>query len=178
MEDLSLHILDIAENSIDAGAGRIEIGITEDEACNLFTLIIKDDGRGMDAETIAKIRDPFFTTKSVRRFGLGIPLLAQAAKECNGRFLITSAPGGGTTVTAEFELDHIDRKPLGDIGTTMMVLIAGHPEITFIFSYEKHGLSYTFDSSVVSRELEGIPINLPDVLQLIRDDINEGVRGN
>jgi anti-sigma regulatory factor (Ser/Thr protein kinase) len=177
MEDLSLHILDIVENSIDAGACRIEITISDSRAEDRFMLRIKDDGKGMDEETVRKIRDPFFTTKTVRRFGLGIPFLAQSAEEGGGGLSIDSGQGQGTTITAEFRRGHIDRKPLGDIGATVMVLIGGHPEIDFSLDYSSDGCSYRFDSAELKKELDGAPINLPDVLKLIRDDINEALRG-
>lgn len=177
MEDLSLHILDIAENSIDAGAGRIEIKITDYMSKDRFMLEIKDNGRGMGEDTMKKIRDPFFTTKTVRRFGLGIPLLMQSAEECGGRFSIVSEQGRGTVVSAEFRRSHIDRKPLGDVGSTMMVLVGGHPEIDFSLVYERDGFSYRFDTAELKRELDGVSINLPEVLKLIREDINEALRG-
>lgn len=177
MEDLSLHLLDIAENSIDAGAGRIEIRIMDSESGDKFTLRIEDNGRGMDEEILNRIRDPFFTTKTVRRFGLGIPLLAQAAEECDGRLIMDSVQGRGTTITAEFRRGHIDRKPLGDIGASMMVLVGGHPEIDFLLHYVSDDFSYKFDTTELKRDLDGVPINLPDVLQLIKDDINEGIKG-
>lgn len=176
MEDLSLHILDIAENSIDANATKIEIKIIDSEAEDTLTLQIKDNGKGMDEETIKRLKDPFFTTKSVRRFGLGIPLLAQAAEECRGRLSIDSSPGRGTTITAEFQRSHIDRKPLGDIGATIAVLISGHPEVDFVFIYLRKGLLYKLDTSEIKKELEGVPINLPDVLKLIKDDINDAIK--
>ncbi|MEW5746080.1 MAG: ATP-binding protein [Nitrospirota bacterium] len=181
MEDLSLHILDISENSIDAGAGRIEIRIIESESANRLTLEIRDDGRGMDEETLMKIRDPFFTTKSVRRFGLGIPLLAQAAEECSGAFSADSAPGRGTVITASFQRDHIDRKPLGDMGATMMALVGSHPELHFVFTYQRETSgetgTFTFDSRAFAALLDGIPLTLPDVLQLIRNSINVSLKG-
>lgn len=177
MEDLSLHILDIAENSIDAGADLIEIEITEDTENDLFTLRIRDNGRGMDEETVKKVMDPFFTTKTVRakKFGLGIPLLAQAARECEGRFLIDSGKGEGTVITVEFRNSHIDRKPLGDLGSSMMVLVSGHPEMDFMLTYKKDNFYYKFDTRELKKELDGVPINLPDVLKLIKDDINESL---
>ncbi len=177
MEDLSLHILDIAENSIDAGAGRIEITIVNSAGEDRFMLRVKDNGRGMDQETISRLRDPFFTTKTVRRFGLGIPLLAQFAEECDGGLSIESKQGEGTTITAEFRQGHIDRKPLGDVGSTMMVLVGGHPELDFLLDYSADGVSYTFDTAKLKGDLQDVPINLPDVLKLIREDINEALRG-
>jgi anti-sigma regulatory factor (Ser/Thr protein kinase) len=179
MEDLSLHILDIAENSIDAGAKKVEIEIIARAADDRLILRIRDDGRGMDEDMIRMVKDPFFTTKTVRqkKFGLGIPLLAQAAEECNGKFSIESEVGKGTVITAEFQHSHVDIKPLGDIGSTMTVLIGGHPEIDFLFSYEKDGFSYKLDTEELKKELNDVPINLPDVLKLIREDINSALKG-
>lgn len=181
MEDLSLHILDIAENSIDAGAGRIEITLIDSEIDNRLTLQVRDNGRGMDAETVLKIRDPFFTTKSVRKFGLGIPLLAQAAEECDGAFAVESAPATGTTITAEFRRDHLDLKPFGDMGATLMALVGGHPELHIVFRHRRvsvgGSVDYTFDSGAVAAALDGVPITLPDVLKLIRDDVNASLKG-
>ena len=177
MEDLSLHILDIAENSIDAGAGRIDITIRDSESEDALVIRIRDNGKGMDEEIMRRIEDPFFTTKTVRNFGLGIPLLVQAVGECNGAFSIDSKKGEGTALVARFQRSHIDRKPMGDLGSTMMVLIGGHPEIDFTLTYERDDSTYTLDTSEIKRGLEGVPINLPEVLQYIRGDVNEGVRG-
>ncbi|MGD0281239.1 MAG: ATP-binding protein [Dissulfurispiraceae bacterium] len=180
MEDLSLHMLDIAENSIDAGATKIDIIIKESSAEDRLTFSICDNGRGMDSETLEKASDPFFTTKKVRkrRFGLGIPLLKQAAEECNGAFSLESSPGKGTLIKVVFQRSHIDRKPLGNIGATMAVLISGHPEIDFTLTYVMDDFSYQFDSRATKEALDGVPINLPDVLKLIQGDINEAVHGD
>jgi signal transduction histidine kinase len=102
MEDLSLHILDVAENSISSSAGRIEIRINEDAENDVLTIEIKDDGKGMDEQTLQKALDPFFTTRTTRRVGLGLPLLAQAARETDGKIELHSSPGQGTTVRATF----------------------------------------------------------------------------
>ncbi|BCB97277.1 histidine kinase [Dissulfurispira thermophila] len=179
MEDISLHILDIAENSIDAGAKRVEIRVIINEANDRFILKIIDDGKGMDENTIKMVNDPFFSTKAVRRkkFGLGIPLLAQATNECNGNFSVESEQGKGTVITAEFQHSHIDMKPLGDIGATMAVLIGGHPEIDFLFSFKKNDFYYKLETEELKRELGDVPINLPDVLNLIREDINSALKG-
>lgn len=180
MEDLSLHMLDIAENSIDAGASRIEIDFFVDKDKNSLIIVIMDNGRGMDKETLNNIKDPFFTTKEVRiankKFGLGIPLLAQTAEECGGSIDVDSTIGKGTVVRAEFQLGHIDMKPLGDMGATVATIIAGRPEIDIIVRFHAGDFSYCFDTEAVKRELEGTPINIPDVLKLIREDINEAVR--
>ena len=152
MEDLSLHILDIVENSIAAMAGRIEIRVEEDQANDLVTIEIKDDGNGMDEQTLKKALDPFFTTRTTRRVGLGLSLLAQAARDSEGAFDLSSRPGEGTTVNATFRLSHPDCKPMGDIGQTMQVLITAHPEIEFLYEHKKDNSIYHFDTRETGRE--------------------------
>lgn len=137
MEDLSLHILDVAENSIAAGAKRIEIRIIENAKKDLLSIEIEDDGRGMDEETLKKVFEPFFTTRKTRRVGLGLSLFCQAARETGGNVTIGSTIGKGTVVKATFKHSHPDRRPFGDIDKTMKVLCAGNPEIQFIFKCKK-----------------------------------------
>ena len=146
MEDLSLHILDIVENSIMASAGRIEIGIEEDDSKDLLTLVISDDGRGMDEQTLKKALDPFFTTRTTRRVGLGLALLAQAARESGGEMSVSSRPKDGTHVRATFRLSHPDCKPMGDIAETIQTLVLSHPEINFVFEHKTDGSIRRFDS--------------------------------
>lgn len=177
MEDLSLHVLDIAENSLAAGADMIEILVEEDAARDLLTLQITDNGRGMDEETMKTATDPFFTTKAVRKVGLGLPFLKQAAEECEGGFSVVSGKGSGTTVSVTFRRSHIDRKPLGDMGATIMVLIAGNPETDILFTYRRNGYSYHLDTREIRGGLGEVPINSPKVLKLIRQDIDRGMRG-
>lgn len=174
MEDLSLHILDIAENSIAAGADKIQIKIIEDIKKNLLTIEIADNGRGMDPETVKMASDPFFTTKvKKKKFGLGIPLLAQAAKECNGDISIASEEGRGTAITARFEYDHIDKKPLGDIASTLSILIASHPLIDFVFEHSRGERNYSINTLEIRKDLEDIPINNPEVIKFIKESISE-----
>ena len=152
MEDLSLHILDIVENSIAAMAKRIEIRIDEDQAKDLVTIEIKDDGKGMDEQTLKKALDPFFTTRTTRRVGLGLSLLAQAARDSEGTFDLSSEPGKGTTVNATFRLSHPDCKPMGDINETMRMLVVGHPEINFVYEHHKDNSIYRFDTRETCRK--------------------------
>ncbi|NTU43156.1 MAG: ATP-binding protein, partial [Nitrospirales bacterium] len=166
----------IAENALDAGAGNIEISLSVRRGDDRLVLLISDDGRGMSGDLLAMAKDPFFTTKEVRRVGLGIPLLSQAAEACKGSLSIESREGEGTSICAEFQLSHIDRKPLGDLGSTMMVLISSHPGRDFLLTFEDKGYSYRFSTHELRELLEGVPINLPDVLQLIKSEINEAVR--
>jgi signal transduction histidine kinase len=151
MEDLSLHILDIAENSISGSAKRIEIRINEDQEKDVLTIEIKDDGKGMDAQTRQKALDPFFTTRTTRRVGLGLPLLAQAARETEGTIQLDSKPGRGTTVKATFRYSHPDRKPMGDIHETIRTLVVGHPEIDFLYEHKKKDSVYRFDTREIDR---------------------------
>lgn len=150
MKDLSLHILDIVENSIRAGAALIEISISEDEEMDLLTLKICDDGKGMDRETRRRAMDPFFTTKSGKRIGLGLSLLAQATKEADGDFELESTPGEGTRVSATFMRSHPDRKPLGDIVSTLQSLILAHQGIKFVYHHRCGAEVMEFDTRKVN----------------------------
>jgi len=173
MEDLSLHILDIAENSIRAEAGNIEISIDQNSEKNVLSLSITDDGKGMTEETMKTALDPFFTTKKTRKFGLGLSLLAEAARSAQGHFDIDSKPGQGTKITATFQADHIDTKPLGDISLTMVTLIAGHPETNFRFIVKFGRSHFILDTKEVKQQLENIPINSPEVIKILKTKINK-----
>lgn len=144
MEDLSLHILDIAENAVRAGANTIRIEIVGGDS---LTVRIEDDGKGMDPQTCRKAVDPFYTTKPGKRVGLGLALLAQSAEETGGELKIESQVGAGTRVTAVFRPDHPDMRPMGDIIATMKTLIAANPAIRFVFDYRDQGEDYHFDSA-------------------------------
>jgi nitrogen-specific signal transduction histidine kinase len=147
MEDLSLHVLDIVENSMAAAAGEIRILIDEDAAMDTLSLKISDDGNGMDEEMQKKVLDPFYTTRTTRRVGLGLPFLAQAARESGGKLELDSTPGKGTTVRVVFQLSHPDRKPLGDIVATLGTILAGRPKLDLVFEYRMDGeLKASLDS--------------------------------
>jgi K+-sensing histidine kinase KdpD len=151
MEDLSLHILDIVENSIRAHAKKIEIKIIEDKKKDLLTIEIIDDGKGMDKKTLKNVLDPFFTTKNTRRVGLGLSLLAQSAEESGGSIKIESKPGQGTNVKAVFGYSHIDRKPLGNVNKSLKVLITTNPDINFIYEYRKDDVGYRLDTKEIKK---------------------------
>jgi signal transduction histidine kinase len=133
MEDVSLHILDIVENALRAGAKNVSIRVAQGRRADRLVLEVADDGEGMNDETRRRALDPFFTTKRGKRVGLGLPFLAQAAEEAGGSLEVQSAPGQGTKVIATFGLSHIDRRPLGDIEQTLHCLQATHPEVCFRF---------------------------------------------
>jgi len=151
MEDLSLHILDIVENSIRARAKKIEIKIIEEKKKDLLTIEIIDDGKGMDEKTLKDVLDPFFTTKNTRKVGLGLSLLAQSAEESGGSIKIESKTGQGTKVKATFGYSHIDRKPLGDIYESLKVLITANPDINFIYKYQKDNKDYHLDTKGIKK---------------------------
>jgi len=151
MEDLSLHILDIVENSIRARAKKIEIKIIEEKKKDLLTIEIIDDGKGMDEKTLKDVLDPFFTTKNTRKVGLGLSLLAQSAEESGGSIKIESKIGQGTKVKATFGYSHIDRKPLGDIYESLKVLITVNTDINFIYKYQKDNANYHLDTKGIKK---------------------------
>ncbi len=158
MLELADHILDISENSVRAGAGVIEICVDEDSDIDLLTIEIIDDGCGIKQEEIKKIQDPFYTTKKVRRVGLGLPLLADAAEMSGGSMNIESAEGKGTSLTATFQLGHLDRQPMGNITNALVILIAGNSDVDFCYKHKRDEKNFTLDTRIIRREIEDVPI--------------------
>ncbi|MBN1471933.1 MAG: sensor histidine kinase [Syntrophaceae bacterium] len=175
MLELAAHILDIAENSVRAGASLVEITITEDEEKNLLSIEINDDGSGMTQEEIEKVFDPFYTTKKVRRVGLGIPLLSDAAQRAGGNFHLNSIKGKGTNLKVTFELNHIDRQPLGDIVGTLIILIAGNCDVDFLFRHRNNQRHFEMDTREIRKEIDDIPFNHPEILKYIRGVLEDGL---
>ncbi|MGB3339992.1 MAG: ATP-binding protein [bacterium] len=174
MQDLSLHVLDIVENSITAGAKNIKIIINENTGKDKLTLKIQDNGMGMDTKTMTKALDPFFSTKKTRRIGLGLSMLSQAAKEANGDFLITSKKGKGTTITATFMRSHIDRKPIGDMAETLITLVATQGlNVDFLYEHRKNNHGFVFDTKMIKEELKDIPLNNSEVINHLRKNLKE-----
>ena len=170
MEDLSLHILDIVENSIEAGATCIEIRIIENDAQNSLIIEIKDNGKGMDPALIELAKDPLGTSKN-KKWGLGIPLFIQSAEETDGHVDIESEPSKGTLIKAHFGLNHIDAKPMGDITSTLITLIATHPDIDFYFLHRKNRQEFSFDTREMKAVLAEVPINAPQVLAYLKEQL-------
>jgi hypothetical protein len=176
MEDLSLHILDIVENSTKAGASLVQIKIKEDTNKDLLQIVIRDNGRGMDPEMAAKATDPFTTTRTTRRVGLGLSMLEQASREAGGDLTVTSDKGIGTEIRATFQASHIDRKPFGDIGSSMISLIIGNPDVDFVYESDFDGEKSSVDTRAIKAELEGATsISDPAVLNLIRGVFEESL---
>jgi anti-sigma regulatory factor (Ser/Thr protein kinase) len=174
MEDLLLHILDIVRNAVEAGATAVEIELTEDPARDLLAISVRDNGRGMDEATAARVTDPFFTTRTTRKVGLGLPLLAAAARAAGGDVTVESTPGKGTRVMATFQHSHIDRAPVGDIETTLLVLVAGSPEVEILFRHVVGGRDYELSSRDLAAALEGAGLASPQGLALLRAAIRQG----
>lgn len=146
MLELSLHILDIIENGINAGADLITLKIIEDHKNNKLTISIADNGHGIPPDMLEKVIDPFFTTKTVRRVGLGLSLFREASRRCEGEFKITSIVGEGTETSATFRLDHIDLAPMGNLESTLSSLIVGNPGVDFIYDHEIDGERVRLDT--------------------------------
>jgi hypothetical protein len=167
--------LDIVENSLTAGARKVEIRIDEDRGADRMTVEIIDDGCGMDEAMIKQALDPFFTTKTVRRVGLGLPLLAEACRMSNGELSLQSRPGKGTTVRATFQYSHIDRKPLGQMGDTLITLIVGHPEVDLLYEHRKDGKVFSLDTREIKSDFGDVPLNAPRVVSALRTLIFSGL---
>lgn len=175
MLELALHILDIAENALRAGATCLEITVTEDTKADMLKIEISDNGHGMNSDVLERACDPFFTTKDVRHIGLGLPLLAQAAKTAGGDFILESEEGKGTSVIATFRYSHIDRQPLGDIPGCLAALIPGHPDVDILFAYHRNVRHFIFDTRTVRAELDEVPLDHPDIIEFIRTTIRQGL---
>jgi len=200
MRELSLHILDALENSLEAGATAIELVIEEDTSADRLTITVRDNGRGMSEAQVDRIFDPFFTTRTTRHVGLGVPLFKAAAQRCNGDLTVTSQPGEGTTLQAIFQHSHIDRAPLGDIqGTLLAVILAAasgvppHPVIpssvipsengcthprnltrNIHYLHRVDGQEFEFSTADVRAELGEIPLTHPAVRKWLQEFIAEG----
>ncbi len=167
-----MHILDIVENSIRAKADMIKVSIVIDEAADLLTVNIDDNGCGMSKKTVKSVTSPFVTTRTTRKVGLGIPLFASGCENTGGSLSISSKKDIGTNLTATYRLSHIDRPPLGDIAQTMYVLTLLNPQIDFVFTAKKNG-TFLYDTRKIKAKLDGMPITHPDVLGFIHDYLRE-----
>lgn len=177
MNELALHMLDIAENGVTAQAKTIQLLVEEDTRSDRLKLAVIDDGVGMPPEKVAKLADPFVTSRTTRKVGLGIPLLKAAAEACNGSLVVHSTPGKGTSITADFQRSHIDRMPLGDVPGTVLSLVVGWPEVHWILRYRLDNTEFIFDDQPIKEELGDLPLCEPEVLTFLRQTLEEGVAG-
>ena len=175
MKDLSMHIMDILQNSTRAGASEVTLEVLEDASADTLTIRFIDNGCGMDAETVQKVINPFFTTRTTRKVGLGLPLLKQNTEQTGGSLDIQSEKGKGTTVTAVFGRTHLDRPPMGDLAGTIVLTASAYPDIRFIFHYHNGETDYVFDTVEVNEALDGISIQEPEVIQYLKEMIQENI---
>ena len=180
MKELSLNILDIAQNSVKAEASNITLELIEEG--NLFTFRITDDGKGMKKEFLDRVLDPFTTSRTTRKVGLGLPLLKMAAEATGGELRIESRDretypsDHGTVVTATFFTDHIDCPPLGDIVSTVLLLLQNAPfSPRYLYKHEKNGEVFELDTDELHEQLgPEVPLDEPEVLAFLREYLTEG----
>jgi anti-sigma regulatory factor (Ser/Thr protein kinase) len=175
VRELALHLLDVAQNSLEAGARNVEIEVKEETEEDRLTIKVVDDGKGMGPELLSKVLDPFVTTRTTRRMGLGLPLLAAAAERCDGHIAIESAFGRGTTVTATFRRSHIDRAPLGDVSSTLIAVMLWQPPVHLLYRHSVDDRAFVFDTEEVQRQLGEVPITHSEVIQWLRGSIKESI---
>lgn len=177
MNNLSMHILDIVQNSISGGASFIEVKVCVQTGKNIFEILIADNGSGMDEELLNHVTDPYITTRTTRKVGLGLPLLKHSAEQANGFIKVYSEKNCGTKVYAMFQDDHIDRPDLGDIAGTIVLIVAANPEIDLKYIHQVNDYQYIFDTKEIKEALDGMPINNPKIRKYLKEMINENING-
>ncbi|MDR3590215.1 MAG: ATP-binding protein [Negativicutes bacterium] len=169
MRELALHILDLVQNSIEAGATRILLEVIENDRADTMTIRVTDNGRGMDEETKRRVLDPFVTTRKTRRVGLGLPLIDMSTKRCDGYLTITSTPGQGTVVEAVYRHSHLDRPPLGNMVETVKTLVVANPELDFTYSHVVNDAHFSLTTGEISAALGDVPLTHPEVIQWLHE---------
>ncbi|MBR8534139.1 sensor histidine kinase [Carboxylicivirga sediminis] len=174
MKDLSMHIMDIVQNSVRAKAENITLSIVTDEYW--LTIKVQDDGKGMDEVTLQKVRDPFYTSRTTRKVGMGIPLIQQNAELTGGHVEIESTLGVGTTLTAQFGRKHIDRPPMGDIASTAAMMMTGNEGVNLQFEVQCGDEQFAISTNEVKEVLGDVDIRLPKVTSFLKEMIEENLR--
>lgn len=175
MPDIAMHLLDIVYNSIRALAKMITIRIHDSEKENMIEIIVEDDGCGMDEETIQHVMDPFFTTRTTRKVGLGVPLFKEGVLATGGTFDISSTVGKGTMIKACYIKNHWDTPPLGDLAETLATLIQANDQIDYLFTYTSDTHQFCLDTKEIKAILDGVKINEPEIILWLKDYIKEGL---
>ena len=175
MKELSLHLLDVSENSMTADADLLIIHIKEDYRNNILKIVIKDNGKGMDTDQLKEVTNPFFTTKRSKRVGLGLSLLKETCERCDGKFFVDSVPKKGTEIKAQFPLNHIDLPPLGNMAVTIVALILRNLSVDIVYKHEVDDKIFIMDTREIKRQLGDIPINHPEVIRSVKDQIEKGL---
>jgi hypothetical protein len=176
MKELALHILDLAQNSITAEADLIKITINEDLLNDILTITLEDNGWGMDEGQAEEVKNPFVTSRTSRKVGLGIPLMLAACQRCEGDLIIKSQKNVGTKLIATFKHSHIDRAPIGNMPETIVCLLIGADNINFIYNHIVNQEKFCFDTLEIRQTLgEEVPLSSPEVLDWVKDYIKEGL---
>lgn len=175
MKELSSHFLDIIENSLKACAGTVSLTINAHTEKDLLEVVIQDDGVGIDAETLQKVSDPFYTTRKTRKIGLGIPLFREACLACEGSFEIHSEVGKGTTIKAAFKISHIDRLPLGSMGETVVAVVCNVHFKRLVIALSNNLEQFVLDTDQIKRIIEPVDITHPEVLCWLKHYVDENV---
>lgn len=173
MKELSLHILDIAQNSVTAGAQLIKISVLEDKENDILEFSVEDDGCGMSEETLKKVTDPFVTGRTTRKVGLGIPLLKAAAELAGGGIRLSSHIGKGTKITARFGYSSIDRQPLGDMAGTILGLVTSYEDVDFVYHHKVDTDEFMFDTREIRNILGGVKFTTPEVVLWLSEYLKE-----
>ena len=171
-----MHIMDILQNSTRAGAKDITLEVIEDKTKDQLIIRFIDNGCGMDKETVERVINPFFTTRTTRKVGLGLPLLKQNTERTGGSLTIDSEKGKGTTVTAIFGLTNIDTPPMGDLAGTVVLTVSAYPDIHFIFHYQREDVDYVFDTDEVNEALDGVSIQDPEIIAYLKEMVEENIK--
>lgn len=173
MKELSLHILDIIQNSIVAKASLVELEVVENSDEDILKFTITDNGCGMSPELLKKVIDPFTTGRTTRKVGLGIPLLKLAAENTGGGIELSSTEGEGTVITASFGYSHIDRQPLGDMAETMLGIVTSYENVDFVYVHRVNDTEYKFDTREIKEILGEVSFNQPKILLWLKDFFEE-----
>ena len=176
MRELALHILDLARNSIEAGATRLHLTVTEDPETDRLEITVADNGKGMEEATRAQVTSAFFTTRDSRRWGLGLPLFEAACERCGGAVEISSQPGEGTVVRGELRLGHLDRAPLGDMGAVIQALALESGQMALRYEHRVGEQSFVLDTGELQRELGEAPLSDPQVLVWLAEHVRKGLQ--
>lgn len=176
MRELSLNVMDVAQNSVRAEATLVRITVTESDKDDRLVIEIADNGCGMTQEQVQQVIDPFFTTRTTRKVGLGVPLFKLSAEQTGGSFDIQSEKGVGTTTTASYVKSHVDMTPLGDINSTVKILIQCNPQIDFVYTCTTDNGSFTLDTRELREVLGDVSLDTPDVLLWIGDYLEENTK--
>lgn len=176
MRELSLHIMDLAQNCVKAGASLMELRVEEDDQKDSLLISIKDNGCGMDEEFARRVESPFTTTRTTRKVGLGIPMFKENALLTGGDFHLTTKKGVGTEICAVFVLSSIDRMPMGDLAGTVLLLVQANPKMDIRLDVRVNENSYSFDTREVRQVLgDDVPLDLPEVSAWMQENLTEGI---